>query len=373
MFNAEPVARGLEGIVAVESSISHVDGERAELIYRGYHIDDLVEHATYEEVVHLLFFGELPSQNELADFRRRLAAAYRVPAEVIDAMKRMPASAHPMAILRTAVSLLGLYDSSAEDISREAVVQLASKLTAQFPTLVAAIGRIKEGEEPVAPREDLGIAANFIYMLNGEEGSEVAVKTVDAALILHAEHGLNASTFAARVTASTLSDVYSAITSAVGTLKGPLHGGANEAVMKMLLEIGTPDRAEAYVRERLARKEKIMGIGHRVYRNGDPRAKHLKQLSKALNAEKGTSHLVEISERIEKIMVEEKGLHPNVDFYSASAYYALGLKPYLYTPLFAVSRISGWMAHLIEQYDDNRLIRPLAAYTGPQLRKIQKS
>ncbi|MBO2521560.1 MAG: citrate synthase [Clostridia bacterium] len=372
MSNAEKVAFGLEGVIALETELSLVEGATANLYYRGYHIDDLVEHATYEEVVYLLFNGDLPSEAELAEFKRTLAREQQVPEPVIALLRSLPKGAAPMAMLRTAVSALAHYDPEAEDNSLEANFRKAIRLTAQAPVLVAAIGRIIQGKEPIPPKDGLSIAANFIYMLNGEEGSEVAVKTLDTALILHAEHGLNASTFAGRVTVSTLSDIYSAATSAVGTLKGPLHGGANEAVMKMLLEIGTPDRAESYVREKLARKERIMGIGHRVYKNGDPRVKHLKRLSQELNREKGTYHWVEISERIEKIMQEEKGLLPNVDFYSASAYYALGIPPELYTPIFAASRMSGWTANFLEQYRENRLIRPRAAYVGPRDRKIQK-
>lgn len=372
MSNANQVAYGLEGVIALETELSLVEGATANLYYRGYHIDDLVEHATYEAVVYLLFHGDLPSEEQLAAFQKSLASEQEVPRPVIELIRSMPKDAVPMAVLRTAISALAHYDPEAEDNSHEANLRKAIRLTAQAPVLVAAIGRAIQGKEPIAPKDGLGIAANFIYMLNGEEGTEVAVKTLDTALILHAEHGLNASTFAARVTASTLSDMYSAITAAVGTLKGPLHGGANEAVMKMLLEIGSPDRAEEYVREKLARKERIMGIGHRVYKNGDPRVKHLKRLSKALNEQKGTSHWVEISERIEKVMQEEKGLLPNVDFYSASAYYALGIPPSLYTPIFAVSRMSGWTANLLEQYRENRLIRPRAAYVGPRDRTITK-
>jgi 2-methylcitrate synthase/citrate synthase II len=373
MSNANQVAYGLEGVIALETELSLVDGANASLYYRGYHIDDLVEHATYEAVVYLLFYGDLPSDEQLAEFRQKLAAEQEVPQPVIELLKSLPKYSVPMAMLRTALSALSHYDPEAEDNSLEANFRKAIRLTAQSPVLVAAIGRIMQGKEPIAPRPDLGIAANFLYMLNGEEGTEVAVKTMDTALILHAEHGLNASTFAGRVTVSTLSDIYSAVTTAVGTLKGPLHGGANEAVMKMLLEIGSPDRAEAYVREKLARKERIMGIGHRVYKTGDPRVKHLKRLSRELNAQKGTLHWVEISERIEQVMKEEKGLLPNVDFYSASAYYALGIPPELYTPIFAVSRMSGWTANFLEQYRENRLIRPRAAYVGPRDRTIVKS
>lgn len=370
MSSAKPVAHGLDGVIALETELSQVDGANAALYYRGYHIDDLVEHTTYEAVAYLLFNGELPTSDELEAFKAQLQKDQGLPETVLNLIASLPRDCVPMSALRTAVSLLGVCDPDAQDTSPESVYQKAIRLTAQVPTIVAAIGRHRAGKEPLAPKEGLSIAANFLYMLNGEEPTEVAANTLDTALILHAEHGLNASTFAARVTASTLSDVYSAITTAIGTLKGPLHGGANEAVMRMLLEIGSLDKTDEYVRDRLARKEKIMGIGHAVYKNGDPRVKHLKNFSKALNEEKGTPHWVQISERIEQIMREEKGLHPNVDFYSASAYYAMGIPMELYTPIFAISRMAGWSANLIEQYSKNKLIRPRAAYVGPAYRKI---
>lgn len=370
MSNAKQYVPGLAGVIALETELSNVQGATAELIYRGYHIDDLVEHATYEGVAYLLFYGDLPNESQLAEFKSQLQKEQNVPAQVIDLLKSLPRESVPMSMLRTAVSALGLYDPTADEVTPEAILEKAIRLTAQVPTLVAAIGRLRSGAEPLEPKPGLDLAANFLYMLNGEEPTQVAADTLDTALILHAEHGLNASTFTGRVTASTLSDIYSAMTAAIGALKGPLHGGANEAVMKMLLEIGTPDRTDEYVRERLDRKEKIMGIGHAVYKTGDPRVKHLKRFSQALNAEKGTSHWVEISERIEQIMLEEKGLYPNVDFYSASAYYALGIPMELFTPIFAVSRTSGWTANFLEQYRNNRLIRPSAAYIGPERRTI---
>lgn len=370
MSSAEQVIHGLEGVVALESKLSLVEGQTADLYYCGYHIDDLVEHADYESVVYLLFHGDLPSKEQRDELRGQLESEQGIPQEVWDLLQSMPKEASPMSMLRTAVSALGIYDPDAESMTEQANFRKAIRLTAQVPVLVAAIGRISQGRAPLAPKSGLSIAENMVYMLSGEEGTEVAAKTLDTALILHAEHGLNASTFAARVTASSLSDMHSSITSAIGTLKGPLHGGANEAVMQMLLKIGSPDRAEPYVREKLANKEKIMGIGHRVYKNGDPRVKHLKRLSKALNEQKGTSHWFEISERIEEIVQREKGLYPNVDFYSASAYYALGIPTSLFTPIFAASRISGWTAHLLEQYRNNRIMRPRAAYTGPRNRVI---
>lgn len=371
MSNAKQVIPGLEGVVALETELSLVEGEKADLYYRGYHIDDLVEHTSFEEVAYLLFHGDLPTDEQLQPFLEQIRAEQTPPEAVYDLLRALPKDSVPMAALRTAASALALYDPEAEDDSEEANYRKAIRISARMPALLAAIARLSQEEEIVKPRDDLGLAANLVYMANGEEGSEVAVKTLDTALILHAEHGLNASTFAGRVTASTLADIYSAFTAAIATLKGPLHGGANEAVMNMILEIERPENVDSWVRERLERKEKIMGIGHRVYKNGDPRVKHLKALSKALNEEKGTSHWFEISERIEKIMAEEKGLHPNVDFYSATAYYALGIPTNLYTPIFAVSRSIGWTAHFLEQYRENRLIRPRAAYVGPMNRTIQ--
>lgn len=370
MSSAKQVVHGLDGVIALETELSLVDGSNADLFYRGYHIDDLVEHATYEAVAYLLFNGELPTDGELSAFKSQLQQEQSIPPQVVELIKSLPENVVPMSALRTAVSLLGVYDTDADDMSTDAILRKAIRLTAQVPVIVAAIGRRRAGLDPVDPKPGLSIAANFLYMLNGEEPTDVAATTLDTGLILHAEHGLNASTFAGRVTASTLSDIYSAITSAIGTLKGPLHGGANEAVMKMLLEIGNPDNVESYVRDRLARKQKIMGIGHAVYKNGDPRVKHLKHFSQALNEQKGTSYWFEMSERIEQIMRDEKGLHPNVDFYSASAYYAMGIPVELFTPIFAVSRISGWTANLIEQYGENRLIRPRAAYVGPKNRVV---
>lgn len=371
-MSAAQVAYGLKGIIALESTISKVDGPNAALYYRGYHIDDLVANTTYEEVAYLLLHGELPDEAQLQAFKETLANEQTIAQPIVDMLQSMPPGSVPMAMLRTAVSMLAMYDPDANDNSDEANVRKATRLTAQVPLLVAMIGRIAGGNTSmVQPKREFGIAANFLYILNGTEPTETAVSTLDCALTLHAEHGLNASTFAARVTASTLSDMHSALTSAVGTLKGPLHGGANEGVMKMLLEIETPDRAEAYVREKLARKEIIMGIGHAVYKNGDPRVKHLRKLSKALNEQTGSTHWVEISERIAELMLAEKKLHPNVDFYSASAYYALGIKPELFTPVFAASRTSGWTAHILEQYRNNVLIRPQAAYVGPENRTVR--
>jgi len=355
--------KGLEGIVATTSSISSIiDGA---LTYRGIDIDELAEHAAFEEVAYLLWYGKLPNEDELAQLKRQLDESAAVPGEVLDGIRLFPPGSNSMAALRTAVSSLALYDSSANDMSREANLRKAIKLQAQLPTVVAAFARIREGKEPIAPKAGVSIAHNFLYMLTGEEPESVAVKALDQALVLHADHELNASTFAARVTVATLSDIYSGVTSAIGALKGPLHGGANEAVMVMLEEIGTPANVESYIQAKLNNKEKIMGFGHRVYKNGDPRAKHLQKMSYELGKLTGNTELYEMSVKIEEIVTGQKGLKPNVDFYSASVYTTLRIPRDLFTPLFAISRVSGWTAHILEQYENNRLIRPRAEYTGP--------
>jgi citrate synthase len=355
--------RGLEGVVAAQSSIcSIVDGV---LSYGGINIDELAENATFEEVVYLLWHGALPKRDQLEALKKQLGENAAVPKEVIDSIRNYPQGVHPMAALRTAVSSLALYDAEAQDMSPEANYRKSVRLLAQTPTLVAAFARIRKGLEPVAPNPSYSISKNFLYMLNGEEPTETAVKAFDVALILHADHEFNASTFAARVTVATLTDIYSGIVSAIGTLKGPLHGGANEAVAAMLKEIGTMDNVESYIRQKLDNKEKIMGFGHRVYKDGDPRAKWLRQMSKELTAQVGRPELYEMSVKIEEMVTGEKGLKPNVDFYSASVYISLGLESDLFTPIFAISRMSGWTAHIMEQYENNRLIRPRADYIGP--------
>lgn len=360
--------KGLEGIVATTSSISSiVDGV---LTYRGYDIDDLAENASFEEVAYLLWYGKLPTQSELDALIKQLGEYAVVPTEVIDQLKIYPKSTNSMAALRTAVSSLALYDESANEMSKEANIKKAIKLQAQIPTLIAAFARLREGKEPVAPKQGVSIAANFLYMLTGQEPDQVAVKALDQALVLHADHELNASTFAARVTVATLSDIYSGVTSAIGALKGPLHGGANEAVMVMLEEIGSFANVEPYINAKLANKDKIMGFGHRVYKNGDPRAKHLQKMSRELGKLTGNMELYEMSVKIEELVTGQKGLKPNVDFYSASVYTTLQIPRDLFTPIFAISRASGWTAHILEQYDNNRLIRPRAEYTGPVDQKI---
>lgn len=355
--------KGLEGVVALESGISSII--ESVLTYRGISIDELAEKASFEEVVYLLWFGKLPNRAELDDLSDKLRNNATLPPQVEQLLMTLPKDALAMDTLRTAVSALSAYDPDVADMSREANLRKAVRLTAQTPNIVAAIGRIKQGKKPINPRNDLSLAANFLYMLNGELPDDIATKALDTALVLHADHELNASTFAARETASTLSDMHSAMISAIATLKGPLHGGANEAVMQMLLGIGQADRVQDWIRDALDRKEKIMGFGHRVYKNGDPRAKHLRRMSKQLGELQGDTRWYEMSVVIDDTVTREKGLLPNVDFYSASTYYYMGIPIELFTPIFACSRTSGWIAHVLEQYADNRLIRPRAEYTGP--------
>ncbi|MDP5274415.1 citrate synthase [Chengkuizengella axinellae] len=355
--------KGLEGIVATTSSVSSIiDGV---LTYRGINIDDLAEKATFEEVVYLLWFGKLPNQTELEQFSKQLVENMVIPNEVLDQIKLFPKGANAMAALRTAVSSLALYDVEAEDMSKEANVRKAIRLQAKIPTIISAFARIREGKDPIQPKKDASLCYNFLYTLTGEEPDPVAIEALDKALILHADHELNASTFASRVTVATLSDVYSGVTSAIGTLKGPLHGGANEAVMVMLEEIETTQNAEPYIEKKLENKEKIMGFGHRVYKTGDPRAKHLQKMSYELGKITGNMKWYDMSVIIDKMITEKKGLKPNTDFYSASVYTSLQIPRDLFTPIFAFSRVSGWTAHILEQLDNNRLIRPRAEYIGP--------
>ena len=358
-------AAGLEGVVVAESEISYVDGQAGKLVYRGYPIEDLAEHSTFEETSVLLLDGELPDPAALDEFAQHLAAERALESGVIDLLRAYPTEAEPMAVLRTAVSSLGLADPDAADNTPPATRRKAIRLIARFPTIVAAFERLRKGEEPVTPREDLSHAANFLYMLSGEEPEPEDARVLDVCLILHAEHGMNASTFSARVTAATLSDLHSALTSAIGTLKGPLHGGANQEVMKMLLEIEERGIQPAeYVRDKLARKEKVMGFGHRVYKTMDPRAPILRRFSKDLTARAGQSQWYTMSEELLEEMAAGKGIDPNVDFFSASTYYALGIPVDLFTPIFAIARVSGWCTHVEAQYAHNRLIRPRAKYVG---------
>ncbi|PAQ16613.1 citrate synthase [Bacillaceae bacterium SAOS 7] len=361
--------RGLEGVVATTSSVSSIIDDT--LTYAGYNIDDLAENASFEEVIYLLWHRRLPTQAELDELKQQLADNYDIPQEVFNHFKMYPIDkVHPMAALRTAISLLGLYDDEADVMTDEANYRKAIRLQAKISTLVTAFARIRKGQEPVAPRKDLGLAANFLYMLSGKEPEAIEVEAFDKALVLHADHELNASTFTARVCVATLSDVYSGVTAAISALKGPLHGGANEQVMKMLSEIGSVDNVEPYILNKLNNKEKIMGFGHRVYRQGDPRAKHLRKMSKKLTEITGEPQWYEMSMQIEELVTSQKNLPPNVDFYSASVYHSLGIEHDLFTPIFAVSRVSGWLAHILEQYSNNRLIRPRAEYTGPDMQKF---
>jgi 2-methylcitrate synthase len=358
---------GLEDVVATTSAICYLDGERGVLAYRGYDIHDLARFATFEEVCYLLWHGRLPNRAELGDLQSQLAAARPLPEAVIRFINQLPAS-DGMDALRTLTSVLHHSDPDAADNSQQASYRKSVRLTAQLASLVATWGLMQRGGGVIQPDPAMGHAASFLYMLTGQRPSPTATRAMDIALILHADHELNASTFAARVAAATLTDVHSAVVAGVATLKGPLHGGANAEVMKMLIEIGEDapaDRIDSYVRGKLARKEKISGFGHRVYRTEDPRATHLRRMSKELGEKAGNKKWFEMSERIESIVRGEKKLYPNVDFYSASTYYTMGIAIDLYTPIFAVSRISGWTAHILEQYANNRLIRPRADYIGP--------
>jgi len=364
-------AKGLEGVIALESELSSIDGDKGELVYRGYNIHDLAEHATFEEVVYLLRHGELPTQDDLDDFMAHLRSERVLPAPVLDLLRNTPDDAHPMAVLRTAVSALGLYGDEADTMEEAANHRKADRILAQIPTIIAAFARLRKGKDPVDPLDRESMAHNFLYMLNGEEPGEAAEKTFDVCLVLHADHGLNASTFTSRVIGSTLSDMYSAVSGAIGALKGPLHGGANQEVMRMLMEVDErgADPAE-YVRERLADGERIMGFGHRVYNTMDPRAAILRDMVKELSEEAGEMKWYKYTTAIHETMEEEVGIDPNVDFFSGSTYYQLGLDPELFTTIFALSRTAGWTAHLLEQWADNRLIRPRAQYVGARNRTV---
>ncbi|MBI3970438.1 MAG: citrate synthase [Chloroflexi bacterium] len=358
------VTEGLRDVVAGPSAITEVNGTEGRLLYRGYDIDDLARYSTFEETTYLLWHGVLPARQPLAELEQQLRAHRALPAEVVDLLHRLPRQATPMDVLRTAVSALQLWDPDANDDGQDASHRKALRLTAQMPALVAGWHRLRSGQELVPPAAEQNTAAAFLYLLTGETPDPVAVRTLDVALILHADHELNASTFAARVTAATLADLHSAITSAIGALIGPLHGGANEGVMRMLFAIGDVDNVEAFIKHELAQHRRIMGFGHAVYRTADPRATHLCEMSRRLGERRGDLKFWEMSRKIEEVMKREKGLNANVDFYSASTYHALGIPIDLFTPVFAVSRIAGWTAHVLEQYANNRLIRPRAEYTG---------
>ncbi len=359
------VSKGLEGIVAAHTRLSDVRGDIGQLIYCGYDINELAGAVTYEEVVHLLFHNSLPTAKELTELKAVLAGYRELPQGVVDLVTSLPKDCPPMHAIRTGVSALGCYDTTADDDTMDAQRRKALRLIAQIPVITAYFHRSRQGLPLVSPDASLGEAANFLWMIDGEKPSAEKESTMDMCYVLHADHGMNASTFSARVTIATLSDMYSAVTTAIGTLKGPLHGGANEGVIKMLKEIGSLEAVDAYVAECLAQKRKIMGIGHRVYKVLDPRAPHLKRMAQVLSAKLGEPKWIQMSERIAELMLKEKNLHANVDFYSATVYYSLGIPTDLFTPIFAIARTSGWTAHVLEQLADNRLIRPQSVYTGP--------
>ena len=359
------VSKGLEGIIAAHTRLSDVRGDIGQLIYCGYDINELAGKVSYEEVVHLLYHNHLPNAKELADLKAVLAGYRDLPQGVIDLLTSLPKDCPPMHAIRTGVSALGCYDTTADDDNMDAQRRKALRLIAQIPVITAYFHRARQGLPLVAPDPKLGEAANFLWMIDGEKPSVEKESTMDMCYVLHADHGMNASTFSARVTIATLSDMYSAVTTAIGTLKGPLHGGANEGVIKMLKEIGSLEQVDAYVADCLAQKRKIMGIGHRVYKVLDPRAPHLKRMAQILSSKLGEPKWIQMSERIAEIMLREKNLHANVDFYSATVYYSLGIPTDLFTPIFAIARTSGWTAHVLEQLADNRLIRPQSVYTGP--------
>jgi citrate synthase len=361
-MNQEIYSPGLEGVIAGETAISTIAGG---LQYRGYSIEELAAHGTFEEVVHLLLYGELPKADQLAALSKRLGAAATIPAALLDFLRRPSADASLMDVMRTAASALALWDPDVADNSPAANLRKAERLTAQLPVVLAARHRLAAGLEPIAADPKLSLAGNLLWMLRGEAPTERATRALDVSLILYAEHEYNASTFTARVVCSTLADLHSGVTAAIGALKGPLHGGANERVLEVLEQVGSADKAEQWIRDALARKERIMGFGHRVYKTGDPRATLLKRFCRELAAETKHEELESIADTIERIVVAEKKLPPNLDWPSARLYYYLGLPVPLYTPLFVVSRVVGWSAHIIEQFAGNRLIRPRARYTGP--------
>ncbi len=370
-----PVYTGLKGIYAARTALSYIDGKKGRLTYRGYAIEDLAEHTSFEEVTYLLWFGRLPNKRELDDFRKKLANEREVPSEIIDVLEALPKSTHPMDALKVGIAALGSFDPDLPSIwgqhihkKKEANLRIAIRILSKMPTIVGYFHRIREGRDIVHPRKDLTHAVNFLYMMWKREPKDIEAKLMDLALILHADHGLNASTFACLVTASTLSDLYSAVVTGISTLKGPLHGGANEQALKMLMEIGSPEAVRDYIKQKLGRKERIMGFGHRVYKAYDPRARILKKYARMLAKETGQEDLFNIAVEVERVMIEilgTKGVFPNVDFYSGQVYYMLGMPTDVFTPIFAISRASGWIGHVLEYWEDNVLIRPRALYVGP--------
>ncbi len=360
-------SEGLQDVIAAESSLCLIDGKNSKLSYRGYDIHDLAAHASFEETAYLLYFGKFPSQQELDSFNREISSQRELPSELIRLMEAFPKNIHPMAALRSGISLLSFYDAEADDKSMESNVRKAHRLMARVPALVAYFDRLRKGLPLVHPKLDPSVstAANFLYMLKGKEASPVEIKMLDKYFILLTEHDLNASTFAGRITASTLSDIYSAVTTAVGTLKGDLHGSANSRAMESLVAIGEVKNVETYVEEALKNKKKFMGFGHRMYKGPDPRAKDLKEMARTLAANNPEqAKWYAISEKLEQVVWEKKKLYCNVDFYSASVLYTVGIPIDLFTPMFAISRVAGWTAHILEQYSNNRLIRPASFYTG---------
>jgi len=365
MVTGQQYSPGLEGIVAARTEISDVNGRTGKLLYRGFDIKDLAENSNFEETCFLLYEGTLPTQAQLSKLRETLGRERALPPQVLDMLRSLDPKANAMDLLRTGVSALAHFDRDVADMSREANVRKAHRLVGQTATLVAAIGRLHRGLEPIAPDPSLSVAGDFLRMWSGNKPEPVAEKTFDVCLILHADHGMNASTFTARVIASTLSDMHSAVTGAIGALKGPLHGGANAGVMDMLEQVDGVENADRWVRDALAQKKRIMGFGHRVYKVYDPRAIVLKKFSQELGERAGQPQWFQMSEKIEKVVLEQKQLNPNVDFYSASTYHVLGFEKFIFTPIFALSRMAGWTAHIIEQYDNNRLMRPESEYVGP--------
>jgi 2-methylcitrate synthase len=368
----QPYSPGLDGVLAGETALCHVDEGEGGLRYCGFAVSDLADNATFEEVAYLLLYGKLPTQKELKDFAAQVAAQSTLPGPVEAFLGVVPATAHPMDILRTSVSLLGMTDADAGDNSHEANIRKSLRLLAQIPLIIATAHRLVNGKRPVQPRTDLSFAEGLLYMLTGRSGDDTAkamARVLDRSLTLYAEHEFNASTFSARVTASTMTDLHSAITSAIGTLKGPLHGGANEAVAEMFLDIKSSDRADRWVREALVNKRRIMGFGHRVLKKGDARSAIIQQQAESLSRICGDHRWFEIATTVDRVMQQVKGLYPNLDFYTAVAYLLMGIPRELYTPVFVCSRITGWCAHVIEQHDHNRLIRPRALYTGPTARE----
>src|ERR1700761_2306365 len=360
----DPISKGLDGVVAASTRLSDVRGEAGELIYCGYNINELAGKVSYEEVIHLLHYNHLPNKKELAELKATLVADRELPKGIVDILQTIPKNPPPMDAIRTAVSALGCFDHD-QDSSHDGQRRTALRLIARIPIVTAYFHRIRQGKTLLSPDPSLSEAANFLYLMDGEKPSAEKASTLDLCYVLHADHGMNASTFSARVTIATLSDMYSAITSAIGTLKGPLHGGANEGVIKMLKEIGSLEKVDAYVEDCLAQKKKIMGIGHRVYKSVDPRALHLKKMAQVLSSKIGEPKWIQMSDRIAELMQKKKGLYANVDFYSATVYYSLDIPTDLFTPIFAIARTAGWTAHVLEQLADNRLIRPQSKYTGP--------